>query len=223
MKKYLSFLLALALLVSLPVLAFADASVECHNLGKSDECSDYSPEKHTVINRAGTIADYQEGAAVVYDARGNILTLKDEDGIVWEYQYSPYGNFMYRIGTIPDPEWTISEVKSFSNQFYSPTCEFEIPYENCVGFDLTFEITEKEFGNPDGNIAVYVYEPEVSGSRYQQEGTFRYESEEASYAVHFTEPETMCAVCLRPMNDGPLYYDACIGIFNVRIKSYDYK
>lgn len=223
MKRFIALLLAVCTLAALPVFACANDMIECHNLGKSDECSDYSPTKHMVINRSGTIADYEAGTDVVYDTKGNILTRTDEDGIVWEYVYSPYGNFMYRIGTIADPAWTITEPRSFSNSFVSSTAEFDIPYENCIGFDLTYEITEVMFGFPQGNIAVYVSEPEVTQTTYVEEGRFLYlDDEEVTYTVEMTEPATVSAVCLRPMNDGPIDYSACIGIFNIRIKSYDY-
>ena len=223
MKRLFAFVLAVCLLVSLPVLAGADDTIECHNLGKTDECSDYSPTRHMVINRSGTIADYVEGADIVYDTKGNILTRTDEEGIVWEYIYSPYGSFMYRIGTIANPEWTIAEPRRFSNNFICSAAVFEVPYENCIGFDLAYEVTEIMFGDPSGYTAVYLSEPEVSGSRYQEEGRFVYVTdEEISYTVQLDEPATVAAVCLRPMHDGPIDYSACLGIFNVRIKSYDY-
>lgn len=238
MKKLLSILLLLATLFPLSAIVFADDSIECVHSNSIDTVTQklsearkemaaagegYSSASPRAVNTAGAIPEYRENPEYTYDDEGKILTFTDDDGLIWEYQYTGAGNYKYRIATIENPGWSFGDTRKFSNGFTAAPVVFDKEYENCVGFDVICEITSSSGVGPRGCVAIYVDEPVVSESMYQLEAFFYCrEGENSEHTVTFSEPFHVRGVCVRPMNTALNCYTSTVGVRNLRLLDYTY-
>ena len=156
---------------------------------------------------------------------GQIDTYLDDDGNTWEYFYNDDGIYKYRVKTIEYPEWAYSEeAKEFSGFTVHP-CEFSEDIENCIGFDIEYAITHVDYGSVYGDYVVYVLEPEVSETKFQDEGRITVkEDETATKTVELKQPRTVRSLALRQYIPyaGGSSWSSYLQIRNLKIIDYDY-
>lgn len=161
-----------------------------------------------------------------YRSDGQYDTYLDDDGNKWEYLYTDDGIFRYRVKTIKFPAWHMSEEPQTFSGFTVYPCEFDEPVENCIGFDVSYTITHVDYGSVYGQYVIYVLEPEISSSKYQDEGRIEVkENETATKTVEFSKPRTVSSLALRQYiaDMGGSSWNAQTQITNLKILDYNYE
>lgn len=236
MKKFFALLLTVCVLVGCLVYAFADTDcVHMENQndrerpfavldGPVKNGEGFSQKSPLSLNTTGTIPEYVENPQYTYDSAGRIKTYLDDDGILWEYEYTEAGNFKYRTTVIAEPEWEFGE----PIKYHTETCAaypavFKTPFEHCLSFDVTYEITYAGYHAPQGATGVFVNNPLISARRYQLEGIFWCrQNQNTTYTVKFLEPMHVNALYVRPLSPEINVYTGSLKISNLKLVDYNY-
>ena len=158
---------------------------------------------------------------VQYNDSGKIVSATEKienTWVSWKYIYSESGSFLYRIRNIGNVYSTLtSKFMSGKETTYSILDE---QIENCVGFTLSYCVSELRKGNYKGEREVYVSQ---NTSSWELVGTFEYESQNTvKVTFSFDSPISFIAFATPRTHPDNSSFGVNQSILDVWVADYEY-
>ena len=176
---------------------------------------------------SGTSASGSILRDVQYNDSGRIVRASEKLGgkwVEWEYVYSDTGSFKYRKRNIGSMDGTLTEMKLSEKDITCVILNRKI--ENCVGFTLSYSVSNVNYGAYEGTREVHISSDAVSWrdtASWRYIGTFEYEVMSRIEIPFVLDPaESFNAVTAPRVERGSSSFDEILSIVDVWVADYEY-